>query len=287
MKVFQQNIKPIVQFTKRRSAIFRSCFFALWVAADSSFASFDLMPASARYAALAGAGVGWRSGADAIYVNPAALHGAPSFDVHFFYAKPYDLQDLNVGNVAGRHRRRRYSCGIGIQYFGNELYHENQFLAALAIELSPALLIGLASRYGLVTIQRYGQADSFLLDIGLVVRLGEKAAFGFSAANVTNAKVGVEREPLPSCLTVGMHMTPLRHCVIDFDLHKDIRFPLDVRCGISCMIFSVLTLRTGVGSAPSRLCAGFTLSLARFRIEYALSTHVELGLTHLFSLGIF
>ncbi|MBN1466234.1 hypothetical protein JXA02_10755 [candidate division KSB1 bacterium] len=285
--VFRQFIKRIVTFTERHSTIFRSCFFALPLTLNSVFASFDALPFSARHAALAGAGVAWCSGADGIYVNAACLHGASPFDLHFFYAKPYGLHDLNMANVAARYSRARCSCGIGIQYFGNDLYRENQFLAAVAIPISPALLLALSGRLGILNVQHHGQAHSVLADFGVIVRLTANAAFGFSAKNVANAKVGAAHEPLPSSLIVGVHMTPFSHCVVDFDLCKEIRFPLDVRCGISWQAFSALTLRMGVGGEPSRVCAGFTLCHFRVRLDYAFSTHSELGLTHLFSVGVY
>ena len=286
IKLFQQFVKRIVSPTKRYVGRIRSGFFILFLGTEFTYASVEDMAFSARFVAMANAGVAWRIGADCIFVNPAALHRTCAFDIHFFYTKPFGLKELHSGNVAARMTRGRLAAGIGAQFYGNDLYREHQFLAALAFSLSTALSIGITSRYCTVSIQHYGQTGSLLMDVGLVAGLGEKAKLGFSAKNVNNAKIGTQREPLPNVLTLGASVAPLTNCVVNFDLNKDIRFPLDVRCGVSYNTFSILALRIGAGSEPTRFCAGFSVFCFQCRIDYAFSNHCDLGLTHMFSIGV-
>ncbi len=288
MTFFRQTIKNLVPPRKRRSCRFRSAFLSTFLMFQPLLASFEDQTASARIAALADAGVALPFGADCIFINPAALFHPPDhFDAHLFYTKPFGLKELHLGNCAARLNHNRFAGAMAFQNFGNSLYAENQFLLATAWRVLPTVVVGATGRLGSLSIQGYGQTHSFLLDVGAVVRLSSKTYWGFAVKNATNAKIGVNREPLPTVMTSGLCLKPRSNLSLLCDLSKDTRFPIDLRCGIDYHLYDPLAVRIGVGTEPTRYSAGFSIGLARFRIDYAFSSHFDLGLTHMFSIGIF
>jgi hypothetical protein len=288
ISLFQQTVKRLVTPHKRRTPCIRSALLLLFLITRPGFASFEDLPASPRLSAVADAGVALPSGVDCIFINPAALFNAAThFDAHLFYTKPFGLNELHLGNCAVRLSRNRFAGAVGVQHFGNSLYVENQFLWAAACRVLPTISLGVTCRYGLLSIQNYGQTHSILFDVGAVARLSAKTYWGCSIKNATNAKIGVNREPLPTLMTTGLCLQPRSNVSLLLDLSKDTRFPIDLRGGIDYHICDALALRIGVGTEPTRYCAGFAIGLSHFRIDYAFSSHFDLGMTHMFSIRIF
>ena len=126
-----------------------------------------------------------------------------------------------------------------------------------------------------------------LLDLGAVAHIHDNLNWVCAVKNVNNAKIGQQQEPLPNVLTTGLTFTPVPRILLNFDVSKETRFPMDIRCGIEYKPFSILALRIGVGNEPTRFCSGFSVFCYRFRIDYAFSSHIDLGMTHMFSLGFF
>jgi hypothetical protein len=286
--LFRQTSKRLVSPRKRRNRRIRSFLFFFFTMSQTALSSFADLTSGARLAALADAGVALPFGADCIFLNPAALYNpAQKYDVHLFYTNPFGLDDVHLGNCAVRFSKSRCAGALGVQNFGNSIYAENQFLMAVAYRVLPTVSFGVACRYGSLSIQHYGQAHAILCDAGATARLSPKMYWGFSIKNATNAKIGVNREPLPTVLTSGLCLKPRSNLSLLLDVSKDTRFPLDVRCGVDYHVYAPLALRVGVGSEPTRYCAGFSILFSRFRIDYAFSSHFDLGFTHMFSVGIF
>ncbi|MBN1479550.1 hypothetical protein EH223_16645 [candidate division KSB1 bacterium] len=274
--------------TKRLFGLFRSGFFAFLLCGHSLFASFEDVVSGARVAAMANAGVAQNFGAESIEINPAGISCAPDdFDMIMFYTKPFGLDELSIANVAVRYSRSPLSGAGSVRFYGCDRYHESLISAALSFELTSNLTIGCAARYGLLAIHRYGQTSVFLFDCGAICTVAKSLKWGFSAKNVNFATIGVNKEPLARSLTTGLSTSPHKKVVLNIDMHKETRFPLDIRCAVGYEPLPRFVLRAGVGNEPVRFCAGFSITWAIFRIDYAFSSHAELGGTHMFSIGIF
>ncbi len=288
IRLFRQTSKGILTRDKRRTRSIRSGLFCFFLTVSPAFASFEDLTAGARFAALADAGVAYYFAADCIFLNPAGhLNPNRHFDVHLFYTKPFGLDDLSLGNCAMRYSHKNVGGAVALQSFGNSIYREHQFLLSAAWRAFPTVTVGATCRYGLLSIQHYGQTQSVMLDLGMIARLSPKLYWGCSIKNAGNAKVGLQREALPTVLTSGVCLQPHANVSLLFDVSKDTRFPMDARCGVDYNVLGPLSLRVGAGLEPTRYCAGFSLALRRVRIDYAFSSHFELGLTHMFSIGIY
>ena len=236
---------------------------------------------------VAGSGVARSLGAESAPVNPAAVFcNAGSFDLYFFYTKPYNL-DIQLEAAAAQFSKKRCAISGFVQHFGNSLYQENQFIVTGALRVIENVVFGINARYASLSIHRYGTAESFIFDLGIIARLHSQVNWGFAMKNANYAVIGQAKEPLPQIVAMGLSVRPISNLLLNADIYKDARFPLDGRFGIEFSPFQIMSLRVGSGTAPSRLCAGFSVNLFNFRIDYAYSSHIDLGGSHLFAISFY
>jgi hypothetical protein len=86
---------------------------------------------------------------------------------------------------------------------------------------------------------------------------------------------------------MGVSLFPVEHIRLICDVYKDVRFPVDFRCGVEFSPSEILTFRVGCAVQPVKLAAGLGATFHYFRFDYALATHPELGLSHLLSLQFY
>ena len=262
-------------------------FFAVFICSPL-FAAFEDTNTSARSEGLAGAAVARTMGAESLFRNPAAmLANGAVFDSYLFITKPFNMAELNLGAGALQVTRKRYAVGVGIKYFGNSIYRENQFYLAAALRATNRLIVGLDVRYATLAIKHYGQAGTVVIDFGVIAELHKNVTWGFAVKNVNYAAIGRAREQLPHILSTGISIKAASHFLFSADLYKDARFTTDARFGLEYTPLKMLSLRVGTALEPSRIGAGFSLNFMHFRIDYAFKSHIDLGAAHLFSIDFF
>ena len=164
---------------------------------------------------------------------------------------------------------------------------ENQFILTGALCLSEEITLGANMRYGALSIKGYGRTGSVLVDVGAVIRLHQKVRWATALKNAHYAAIGKAKESLPQVILSGMSVDILSNLILNVDIYKDTRFPVDMRVGIEYSPVRIISFRIGAGLNPSRTCAGFSINLRQFRIDYGYKSHIDLGATHLFSFGFF
>ncbi len=288
IKFFQDFVKQLVLLTKRCFTSNRSSLFLAFIVCTPAFADFEDLDVGARSTGVAGAAVAWPLGAESVFQNPACILFEPqSMDAFASYANPFHIPELHLGGVALQYSAKRYAVGGAVQYFGNRIYRENQFLLTGALRAAKRFVVGANVRYAALTISGYGQSGALLFDVGGLLRLHPGVAFGFAIKNANYAVIGRAREPMPQILSTGVSVRAAPRLLLNVDLYKDARFPVDARFGAEFSPFSVLSLRVGTATEPSRVCAGFSLKFVHFRIDYAFKSHDDLGASHLFSFNFF
>ncbi len=219
-----------------------------------------------------------------LFGNPAAIFCA-RLKGAFTFARPFGLKELDYGQMSLALPYKSITVGAGAKSFGNALYRESLFAVAVSHQPFSALHVGAGLSYGMVKIQNYDGSGTFLVDIGANARLHQNLHFGFSIRNLNHSKIGSAREPLPSTLQTGLlvNLDAVNLCV---DLCKEIRYPLDFRCGLEIKVLHPLIIRSGIATQPSRFSAGFGLCFKQFRLDYGFSTHSVLNMSHQFSIDI-
>ena len=166
------------------------------------------------------------------------------------------------------------------------LFIEKQFFL-LPFPTGLQFMVGTTLNYDHLYIHNYGDAATLELDVGLLTIINHSWKWGLTLSNLNRATVGHCKEFLPQTFHTGLTYNFHDNISLNFDLYKDVHFPLDFRYGFEVWPIPNLSLRCGIGTMPSRIAAGIGLKFLSFEWDYAFLTHSDLGVTHQISISFF
>ena len=86
-------------------------------------------------------------------------------------------------------------------------------------------------------------------------------------------------------MKVGIAYEPTKDIFLSIDLCKDIDFDPNFRIGLEYQIIDNIYLRTGINSKPTKAFFGGGVKLGKFKIDYAVTSHEFLGMSHQAGIG--
>ena len=253
---------------------------------ESIFASFEISGNGARSRAMGLAYVGLADSPDVIFINCSGLAQIRQTSLNLFYSRPFGMKELSFGSMAAVLPTIVGHFGAGIVSYGNEIYREQTVMFAFSRSVRKKLYLGINFHYMKLQINGYGSNFSYSFDFGLLVKITENCKWGFTATNLNRAEIGAAQEQLPQSFSSGFSLSPVAGLILNMDIFKDIDFPAEFRAGIEYLIFNRIALRTGITTQPDNFCAGLGMMFSHFQIEYAMTTHADLGLTHQFGIQL-
>ncbi len=280
------RIKKIISFLIHLIKFLLVVLCILGIAYGCPYASFELKGNSARIQAMGQAFIGLANTSDAIFINCSGLAQLtyPAFAV--FYTKPFGMKELSYGSFSAAVPTTQGTFAAGLISFGNELYTEQSLLLSFNRSVNQNCYYGCNLHYMKLQISGYGSDFSLGIDAGLLVKISPKIHWGFFTTNVNRARLGQNHECLPQTFSTGISTSPISDFVLNVDIFKDSLFPLELRCGIEYRLFHRIALRTGFSTEPTQFCAGFGFLFSYFEVDYAVTTHQSLGLSHHFSIQV-
>ncbi|MCK9408655.1 MAG: hypothetical protein WCX28_13165 [Bacteriovoracaceae bacterium] len=219
-----------------------------------------------------------------VWINPAAVTAATSVQSLLFYSpSPFQLPQLSSYGCIGGFTLYNYSFAMGFQTFGFSLYRESAVSMSIGTSVAEDMHAGVTFHLYQLSISRYGSSVTEVLDVGSVYSLSEVVNVGVAMNNVTGSKFGGD-DDIPRSLISGISLNIEDRATVNFDLIKDLRYPVSHRAGIELLLHEIVAVRAGVQGGVPRLFGGFSISIIPFRIDYSIATHNDLGLSH--SIGI-
>ncbi len=249
-------------------------------------AGLDDFPIGARSLAMGGTYVALANTPDALWLNPGGLSQIIGTEISLFYQKPFGLDDVNIGSASASFPLWKTRLNLGLFTLGNPFYEEQAFILAYSKGFQGRIYYGAGLKYRSVKIRNYGADGSLGLDIGLIVALNQQLRLGVAAKNINRPKIGKSGEKLPQTFNTGLALNPHPRVILNLEIFKDVRFEQETRFGVELKVFDNFALRTGTANNPSRFSAGFGIHVSHFTVDYAFSTHNDLGLTHQISFSI-
>ena len=247
---------------------------------------FEQTGVSARAKALGGSYVGLSDDVWAIFFNVGGLATITRQEVSFLYApEQFELHELSYAVGAVALPTRLGVFGVAVRKYGFELYREFSGTISYARSILNVGL-GINFNYHSVAIKNYGSAGTVGIDIGVHVRLIDQVHWGISAKNINSPTIGISHEPLPQTFSSGVAYLPMKNLNLTFDYEKELGFDPSPRFGFEYWIVHELALRGGVSDAPALYAGGIGVRFSMFQIDYAFSTHQDLGWTHQASITI-
>lgn len=222
--------------------------------------------------------------ANNLWLNPAAISKDTSFQSSLFYSpSPFQLDQLSNYGLITIHPFDFVNIGVGLTSFGFSLYRESTVSISGGAMMTDVFSAGMSVHLGHLSIEKYGSSSSGTFDLGAIYSVTDELNVGFSLNNLTGATFG-EEDDIPQVFLTGVSYRMAENAFVNFDLIKDIRYKTTYRAGFEFSPHDIVIIRGGAHGEPSRLFGGLGITIAPFQINYAVSTHSELGLTH--SIGI-
>ncbi len=270
---------------KRCPAAYRSLFLGVFLLPCSPlWSAGEPLSVGARHQGLAGACAAFGSGPEQLFYNPGLVRSGKQLDFIFSHTRLYGT-DIVHQAAAGVVSLDCFSIGTGIQTLGTAGYSEKNLVMAGCVRLDEKYYLGIGVRRLLIDIEKYGHDGVFITDAGFLVRLSDQFQWGGLMKNINHAVIGRSKEKIFQSISTGLTVSLLPHVTVCVDVVKDDYSLPDLRSGFEYEIFRALNIRFGVGNRPARFCAGFSLTLYRFRLDYGFQSHSELGFTNYFSVG--
>ncbi len=270
---------------------FRFCFtvpIILIVCANYSNAAFEKFTIGARQIALGGSYTALAHTAFGQYQNPAGLSLSQTRHVEFFYSQPFGFEELKQQSIAysDPYLIQPYGAlGLGLIAYGFELYKELRLQATFSSALHSKIHYGVSIKYNSLSIKNYGSTECIAFDLGLLALLLPNLTTGFSVFNINEPRIGSTDDALPLTYQLGLAYMLNTQARVLLDVEYDPEFELSLKSGLEYDPVDYFTIRLGFSNEPSQFSGGFGFHYSILDLDYGVSSHKDLGLSHALTLG--
>ena len=248
---------------------------------QSSLLIFAQYYPGAKQISLANSDVGRANDVFSIFTNPGGIAQMDHREIGVYYSPaPFGFRELANGFIAYNETFSFGSAGLGVMYYGFELYNETRIIAVFSHNYENKFYAGASANYHRVTIRNYGCTATFYADVGGILHLTDYLHWGFCIHNLNHASFGFYDDQIPVILDSGISIEILNNLIFNAALEKDIRYNASIMFGIDFRIVKYLSIRSGFSNEPSRYTAGIGIHYSFVNFDYAVFTHSDLGLTH-------
>lgn len=217
----------------------------------------------------------------ALFSNTSALSRMNWREIGIYYSPaPFGLKEL--ANAFGAYHEPTLigSFSLGFSTYGFKLYRKNQFVLGYANQIYDKVYAGISLNYHMLSIERYGEANAFSINVSALALVQHNLRIGFSFDNITRSSIADEVSQLPVILSTGVSYDPLENIAVNFSIIKDLDRDESYNFGIEYFIIRFVTLRAGVSTEPTSFSAGLGINYSLFELDYATFNHQDLGFTH-------
>ena len=248
------------------------------------YPAFEKNEAGAEAHALGNACVALFGSPYALYYNPANIKRIKSIQFAFSYQNFYGLPEISKINFLSNFQIRKTPISIGIDRYGNNLYQELHLAIGSSFKLIENVYVGTCLQYYSLQIKRYGQQSTWGLNLGFQYSLFNSMDAGIQVTNINQPHLGINKEELPQCFSLGFCYKPLSSLKILVEFFRDVYFEQDYQAGIAYNLSKQIVIRVGTIDKCNTYNLGFGFNLKNITFDYALLNHQVLGISHSVSL---
>lgn len=195
-------------------------------------AAFEHLMKGSNVIATGGASTAILNNPWAAFCSPGALSSIPGRVASFYYSpQPFGLKELSHGSFSYVEPTALGAFALSGSRFGFELYREVDVQLSFGRGVNDMFSVGGSVHYCHLSIERYGSAHTFAVDVGSLARFTDRVQWGFTAFNVNGASIGAARERLPQVFVTGIAYLPVPEAMLVADLEKDIRYAVQLHAG--------------------------------------------------------
>lgn len=262
----------------------------LFLLVNKGLAIYEDLQSGPRVEGMANAFTAVANDNSAIQFNPAGLSQIKNLSVSSFYKLLFGGLGVNLHHIyvsaVSPLKNAPGTLGFSIQEIGISMHSERVLTLSHGLELVKDIAFGYNLRGYQLYQKNFGSGFTFGLDIGMLSRIYKRWQVGFYVHNINKPRLGaVEKTELPQLLNFGVAYMPTYGIISAFDISKEPGKPTRIMAGQEFEIIeNYLTIRAGIQTEPIRFAFGVRTGLQNIMVDYALTTHSELPLTHNFGL---
>lgn len=200
------------------------------------------------------------------------------------YDSYYDFQGVGtLGFGAVVPLRDQLAAGILVQRYGDQIYNEVSVGLGVAHRIN-RISLGLKADYRQIAVNANSVSLSrkaFVVEMGGIAQLSSTVFLGAHAYNLTQSIfTGEGSEGLPTVLKTGLTYIPTKSLRLSGEFVKNTDYPASLRAGLEYEAIPHLFFRTGIASKPYTNHFGLGYAGGSFSVDYAASSHPQLGWSH-------
>ncbi len=266
----------------------RPGLFLLLLIASPAFANIGDIPIGARSHGM-GNSVIAQSDRYALFHNVAGIASLSEPSLFTSYHSYYGFDGLSTfafGLVLPL--RKELVSGFSVQRFGDKIYNELSFGLGVAHRIN-RISLGLKVGYRQLAVTASNVSLSrkaFVVEMGGIAQLSSTVYFGAHLSNLTQSHYsGENTEQVPTVLRAGFTYIPTKSLRLSTEFVKDTDHPASIRAGLEYEVVRQLFVRTGIATKPYTNHAGVGFVGGNFAVDYAVTSHPQLGWSHHFTLA--
>ncbi len=217
--------------------------------------------------------------------NPALLSLVPGQAFSLNYQRLYNLSELDQISIA-------FSCDCGFAILGiiysnfgeSDIFVHNSFSLAMSKTFRDYLALGFRMDYEWVSFdERYDDLDRSSLALG-VAYIHADFVLHIALSEINNPRFSDRDRKTEPGYRVGLSFLSIKSLVVNLETSGRKNGAQRYHFGQEIKLEKRLYIRFGLVTNPTLPCGGLGLNLDRFSLDYAISSHNELGESH--SLGM-
>jgi hypothetical protein len=248
--------------------------FTISSKAQNGTVQFGAKPAGSAYAYSAIADQ-W-----SILNNPGGLGYLEKMNVLAGYENKYNISGFNSLVAAFSTDLPLGAISVSAFKFGDDLYNEQIYSVGYGNKFGIAGL-GIRLNYNQYHIDEFGSKGVLSLDFGGIAEISEQLRFGAYIRNINQAQLAeLYDERIPTYLNAGLAYLPNEKITISIEAEKELENDPILRMGMEYIFHKKFAVRTGVRTNAFTNYFGLGFIGQKLYIDYALTNHSVLGLSH-------
>lgn len=218
--------------------------------------------------------------------NPAGAATVLLPTVSTSFKNRFSIKSMNSIMLQAAVPIRRIVAGISLQKYGDQYYSEQKAGLGMASKIANVSL-GTQVHILQIRMDELPTQWAWIGEFGGIAQLGKRVTWGAHIWNFNLATINTRQKiELPVVLRTGISYKPIAKVMANIQLAKNINHKPSIAAGVEYQMVEWLALRTGISTQPFSANFGTGVKHRKLKIDYALSAHEWLGLSHQFSLAI-
>ncbi len=256
----------------------KCCLTAITLVIHSAFYAQGWQPAGARSMSMANSTAAV-SDVWSFHHNPGALAYIQQTSAGISYENRYLLKELQTQAIVVAHPLKVGVISAGAQIYGYKLYKTTRIGLGYSLKLGEKISAGVQMNYQGLRIENYGSKSTVTAEAGLLAKINEKIAVGFSIMNLGRGKLSeFQDDRFSTFMRLGLNYRISDKVMVLLEAEKEVQAKLRAKGGFEYEILNRFFVRAGGACNPIEVTFGFGYQFKnRLKLDMGSAWQQQLG----------